>query len=196
MKLLLLAHIVALAFAASTTTMDMSGMETTMVMSSTSMAASTPSDTSPPYTITALPIVKNQTSCVFNCLIPIGLADSSGCDDVTENCACLSAPVDAESFFSTCIATVCGSSTSAYIASATSLYESYCMSVYGSASLAAATTSNVQADAAAASSTASSSSSSSATATGTKSGGALGRSVDRGLVGLSALTGLVVFALL
>ncbi|KUJ21303.1 uncharacterized protein LY89DRAFT_715524 [Mollisia scopiformis] len=157
--------------------MDMSGMSTTMDMSGTSttmaMSASTPVDTSPPYTITALPNVKNQTSCVFNCLIPIGLADSSGCDDVTENCACLSAPVDAESFFSTCIQTVCKSSTAAYIASATSLYENYCLSIYGSASLEAATTANILADASAAapSSTSASSSSASATAKSAASGG-------------------------
>ncbi|KAF4633689.1 hypothetical protein G7Y89_g4426 [Cudoniella acicularis] len=82
--------------------------------------------------ITALPAVKSQTSCVFNCLIPIGLADSSGCDDVTENCACLSAPSDVLEFFTNCIATVCQTNTAAFVSTATSLYESYCNSVYGS----------------------------------------------------------------
>ncbi|KAE8452081.1 hypothetical protein EG329_002247 [Mollisiaceae sp. DMI_Dod_QoI] len=194
MKLILLvSYLVSLALAASSTTMDMSGSETTMVMSSTAAdASSTPVDTSPPYTITALPAVKNQTSCVFNCLIPIGLADSSGCDDVTENCACLSAPVDAEAFFSTCIQTVCGSSTSAYLASATSLYESYCLSIYGSSSLAAATTANIQADASAASSASSSSSSASAT---TKSAAGLARAVDKFVVGTVAVGGFALFAL-
>jgi hypothetical protein len=71
-------------------------------------------------------------------MIPIGLADSSGCDNVTENCACLSAPADVLDFFTGCVETVCHSSTSAYIASATSLYESYCNSVYGTSSFSAA----------------------------------------------------------
>jgi len=66
-------------------------------------------------------------------MVPIGLADPSGCDDVTENCACLSAPADAIDFLTSCIATVCKSSTSEFAASATSLYDSYCNSVYGTA---------------------------------------------------------------
>jgi hypothetical protein len=119
-----------LALAASSTSMDMTGSMSTMSMST---AASSSTDTSPPYSITALPAVVSAPSCIFNCLIPIGLADPSGCDDVTENCACLSAPSDVLDFLTSCAATVCHSSTSAYGASATSLYESYCNSVYGTA---------------------------------------------------------------
>lgn len=111
------------------------------------------------YSITALPAVMSQPSCVFNCMIPIGLADSSGCDDVTNDCACLSAPVDAVDFLSTCIQTVCKSSTSEYFATASSLYNSYCQSIYGSAALVSAVSANSISDASAAAATSSSASS-------------------------------------
>jgi hypothetical protein len=134
MKLLAFIALDSLTLAASSTSTDMSGSLSTMSMSSSaSAAASTSVDTSPPYSITALPAVVSAPSCIFNCLIPIGLADSSGCDDVTENCACLSAPADALDFLTQCVQTVCKSSTSAFGASATSLYVSYCDSVYGTA---------------------------------------------------------------
>jgi hypothetical protein len=123
---------------------SMSGMN----MSPTSSSV----DNSPKYTITALPAVASQDSCVYNCLIPIGLADCSGCDDVTENCACLSAPIEAVAFLTDCVTSVCKSSTNAFASSATSLYESYCSSVYGSASLSAATVADKSADSAAAAS--------------------------------------------
>jgi hypothetical protein len=132
MKLLalLLLTFSPLALAAPSTSMDTSGSMSTMSMSA---AESSSADTSPSYTITALPAVISAPSCVFNCLVPIGLADPSGCDDVTENCACLSAPADILDFLTSCAETVCQGSTSAYAASATSLYESYCNSVYGTA---------------------------------------------------------------
>jgi hypothetical protein len=107
-----------------------------------------------PYTITALPAVSTQPSCIFNCLIPIGLADPSGCDDVNNECACLSAPADVLNVLTGCIETVCQSSTSAYAAVATSLYQSYCQSVFGAAQISAAYTAESAAAAASASSTA------------------------------------------
>lgn len=101
---------------------------------STSMAISAATTfSSPEYSITALPAVMSQPSCVFNCLIPIGLADPSGCNDVSNDCACLSAPSDALDVLTNCVQTVCQSSTSAYAATATSLYQSYCQSIYGTA---------------------------------------------------------------
>lgn len=121
----------SLALAASSTS---ASTLTSMTMSMTGSAAMTSStDNSPPYSITALPIVASAPACLRNCLIPIGLADPSGCDDVTENCACLSAPADVLDFLTNCIETVCPTSTSMFAASATSLYESYCNSVYGTA---------------------------------------------------------------
>ena len=128
MKLLALLLLIALSAAQSSTT---SSIATPAGVMSTSAAAST--STSPEYTITALPAVESQPSCVYNCLIPIGLADSSGCNDVTEDCACLSAPADALDFLTSCVETVCGSSTGVDAGVATSLYESYCNSVYGTA---------------------------------------------------------------
>ena len=105
-----------------------------MPAASTSMALSAAAtSSSPDYTITALPAAKSQSSCVYNCLLPIGLADPSGCDDISNDCACLSAPGDVLDFLTGCVETVCKSSTSAYAANATSLYESYCRSIYGSA---------------------------------------------------------------
>ena len=106
-----------------------------VVAASTSAAASAAAtSSSPAYSITALPAAISQPSCVYNCLIPIGLADPSGCDDVSNDCACLSAPNDVLDVLTGCVETVCKSSTSAYAATATSLYESYCQSIYGTAS--------------------------------------------------------------
>jgi len=96
--------------------------------------------------------VTSQPSCIFNCLIPIGLADPSGCDDVTNACACLSAPALALNVITECIKSVCMSSTSAYAGIATSLYESYCVSIYGTAEFTSAF--SAEAMAAASSSTA------------------------------------------
>ncbi|PMD46328.1 hypothetical protein L207DRAFT_507249 [Hyaloscypha variabilis F] len=115
----------SLALAASTTS--------TLASVSESAAATTTTDDSPEYSITALPAVVSAPACVFNCLFPGALNDPVGCDNVTNNCACLSAPANAIDFITGCIETVCASSTSAYAASATSLYESYCDSIYGTA---------------------------------------------------------------
>ena len=133
MKLLILSSLAALATAQSSTSSSMStGSMSSMSMSgSASMAAASVSTA--PYSITALPQVISQPSCVWNCLIPIGLADPSGCDDVTNECACLSAPSDVLDVLSGCIQTVCTDSKSAYAAVATSLYESYCTSAFGAA---------------------------------------------------------------
>lgn len=151
MKLLsLLTLVVGLVAAQSSTSSSMDMAMSGMSMSE-SAAAST--STSPDYTITALPAVQSAPSCVFNCLIPIGLADPSGCDDVSEDCACLSAPADVLNFLTECVNTVCpSSSSSAYGASATSLYGSYCQSVYGNATIAQAFSAESSADAAAAAS--------------------------------------------
>jgi hypothetical protein len=121
-------------------------------LTSSTASGSAPTSSSPPYSITALPQVVSQPSCIFNCLIPIGLADPSGCDDVTNDCACLSAPADVLDVLTGCVETVCKSSTSAYAAVVTSLYESYCKSIYGTAVF----TSAFSAEAAAAASSSSS----------------------------------------
>jgi hypothetical protein len=125
-----LALVVLTSAASSTSSMDMSVTGSSMSMT---MSAAMPTDTSGPYTITALPQVTSQPSCIFNCLIPIGLADPSGCDDVTEECACLSAPADVLDVLTGCIHTVCKSSLSAYASIAGSLYEGYCNSAFGTA---------------------------------------------------------------
>ena len=112
--------------------MSMSMMSSIPTATSMTMSA-TGNISAAEYTITALPAVQSQPSCIFNCLIPIGLADPSGCDDVTNECACLIAPDDALEVLTGCIQTVCQSSTSTYAIIATSLYESYCQSVFGAA---------------------------------------------------------------
>ncbi|KAM0805793.1 hypothetical protein BDR22DRAFT_884213 [Usnea florida] len=140
-----------------------------MPAASTSMAMSAAAtSSSPPYSITALPAVSSQPSCVYNCLIPIGLADPSGCDDVSNDCACLSAPNDVLDVLTGCVETVCKSSTSAYAKTATSLYESYCQSLYGTASFSQAF---VAESSAAASSSIAAAASSSIAAAKTASGG-------------------------
>ena len=106
----------------------------TAVANTLPITAASTTFSSPDYSITALSAVMSQPSCVYNCLIPIGLADPSGCDDVSNDCACLSAPNDVLDLLTGCIETVCRSSTSAYAVTATSLYESYCQSIYGTAS--------------------------------------------------------------
>ncbi|KAG0648922.1 hypothetical protein D0Z07_4918 [Hyphodiscus hymeniophilus] len=146
----------------STSSKGTSGPTSDISMSST--AASTP--TSPEYTITALPAVQSAPSCVFNCLIPIGLADPSGCDDVTEDCACLSAPADVLDFLTECVNTVCTSSTISFGASATRLYQSYCTSVYGTAAFNAAFAAESSADVAAAASSSIASAEASKTSSG------------------------------
>jgi hypothetical protein len=167
--LLIFLPFVALAIGQSSTSSEMSMSSMSSMSMSTNMAA--PNASSAEYSITALPAVTGQPSCIFNCLIPIGLADPSGCDDVTNECACLSAPSDVLDVLNGCIQTVCKSSTSAYAAVATGLYESYCQSVFGTAQFSQAFSS--EAAAAAASSTASSTTSESkstyatASATGT-----------------------------
>ena len=145
----------AITFVQAASSTSSNGTSTTSGVSMAGMnmsASSTSVDNSPPYSITALPAVVSQNPCVFNCLIPIGLADPTGCDDVTENCACLSAPIEAAGFLTDCVATVCKSSTDAFASTATSLYESYCLSVYGSASISAAVAADSSSDAAATSS--------------------------------------------
>lgn len=163
MKLLILSSLVSLAISQSSTSSDTS----TSSIASTATANVSAEE----YSITALPAVTGQPSCVFNCLIPIGVADPSGCDDVTNECACLNAPNDVLDVLTDCVQTVCKSSTSAYAAIVTGLYQSYCQSVFGSAQFSQAFSS--EAAAAAASSTASTTASTtatgkaSATATGT-----------------------------
>lgn len=133
MELLPLLLLLALAQAQTSPTAVPNSLP--ILASSTSAAASAAAtSSSPEYSITALPAVISQPSCVYNCLIPIGLADPSGCDDVSNDCACLSAPNDVLDVLTGCVETVCKSSTSAYAATATSLYESYCQSIYGTAS--------------------------------------------------------------
>lgn len=63
----------------------------------------------------------------------------------------MSAPADVLDVLTGCVETVCKSSTGAYAAVATSLYESYCNSIYGTAVF----TSAFSAEAAAAASTSS-----------------------------------------
>jgi hypothetical protein len=121
-------------------------------ITSVSTATASTNNSALEYSITALPAVINQTSCVFNCLIPIGLADPSGCDDITNDCACLSAPVDVMDALTSCIQTVCKSSTSQFADSATSLYSSYCVSVYGADPISSAISANSVSDASAAAS--------------------------------------------
>src|SRR5271154_1629285 len=118
--LLIFSSLITLAIGqSSTSSISSSSIITSAVTSSASNVSAAE------YTITALPAVIGQPSCIFNCLIPIGLADPSGCDDVTNECACLSAPSDVLDVLNNCIQTVCKSSTAAYAAVATSLYESY-----------------------------------------------------------------------
>ena len=183
MKSLIIATLATLAIAQSSTSAMTSESTSAMAISSMSaMTVSAPASISTAeYSITALPAVIAQANCVWNCLIPIGLADPSGCDDVTNECACLSAPADVLDVLTGCISTVCTESKSAYAASATSLYESYCTSAFGSMQFAMAFTAAASADAASSSmaaasassaSTAPSSGSASASATATGSSAA------------------------
>ena len=169
MKSLIHSALTALTIAqSSTAAMSMSMSNIASMATPTPIA---PSVSTAPYTITALPIVIAQPACVWNCLIPIGLADPSGCDDVTNECACLSAPADVLDVLTGCIETVCTESTNAFKASATSLYESYCTSAFGSVQFAMAFTAEESAAAAsstmAAVNTASAASASSASASAT-----------------------------
>lgn len=157
MKLLIFLSLIALAIGQSSTSSEISISSMSSMSMSTNMA--TPNVSAAEYTITALPAVIGQPSCIWNCLIPIGLADPSNCDDVTNECACLNAPNDVLDVLNGCIQTVCKSSTSAYAAVATGLYESYCVSVFGAAQFSQAFSSEA---AAAASSSASSAASASA----------------------------------
>jgi len=91
------------------------------------------------YSLTMLPAATAAAGCVFNCLTAAGLRGSSGCDfDLTNDCACLSAPAGSNDFLTSCVATVCKSSTDAAESTITSLYNSYCSSIYGPESLSAA----------------------------------------------------------
>jgi hypothetical protein len=87
-------------------------------------------------TLGSLDADETLPACVCNCLIPMGLADRSSCNDVT--CACLSASIEAVGFLTDCVAPLCKSSADAFASSATSLCDRYCFSVYGSASISAA----------------------------------------------------------
>jgi hypothetical protein len=170
MKLLIFLSLVALAIGQSSTSSEMSSSSISSMSVSTNMAV--PNASAAEYTITALPAVTGQPSCIFNCLIPIGLADPSGCDDVTNECACLNAPNDVLDVLNGCIQTVCKSSTSAYAAIATGLYESYCQSVFGTAQFSQAFSS----ESAAAAASAASSSAASASATKNATASATGTS--------------------
>ena len=137
------------------------------------MSTSTSTSSSPDYSITVLPVVASMQSsipCLYNCLVPIGLADPSGCNEVSNDCACLSAPAGAQQVITECINTVCNSSTSQYASTAVSLYQSYCSSAYPAALLSSATSAESVSDAQAAtmkssSTTASATTSASASAT-------------------------------
>ena len=171
MKVLGLSVLTSLAIAhSSDMSTSMSSSVPNSLPSSTDMsmsAAPSSSDTSPNYTITALPAVRSQPSCIYNCLIPVGLADPSGCDDVTNDCACLSAPADAMDALTDCANTVCKSSTSEYGASATSLFQSYCQSIYGPMSFSQAFLAESSADVSSSLAAAASSMSASLTASST-----------------------------
>jgi len=123
--------LLALAWAQTPSTAIPNTLVATPASTRMGMSASA---SSPEYSITALPAVMSQPSCVFNCMIPIGLANPSGCDDVTNDCACLSAPSGAEDVLTSCVQQVCKSSTDGYASTATSLYQSYCQNVYGTPS--------------------------------------------------------------
>ena len=143
------------------------------------MATSTSTSSSPDYSITAVPgVVSMQSSipCIYNCLIPIGLADPSGCDEVSNDCACLSAPAGAQQVISDCINTVCNSSTSQYASTAVSLYQSYCNSAYPASLLSSATSAESVSDAQAASSSTMTSTSTTASATTSASASATSKS--------------------
>ncbi|RHZ64898.1 uncharacterized protein CDV56_100873 [Aspergillus thermomutatus] len=193
-RVLVLCSLLSLGHAASSTTSSIGSgmvMSTEMPTSSmSSMATSTFNVSAAEYTITALPNVASQPACVFNCLIPIGLADPSNCDDVTNQCACLNAPVDAMSVLTDCVATVCKSSTSAYAAAATSLYESYCNSVFGTSQFSSA----VSAAATAATATTSAVSSTVAethSASATAKSGSVKRSPSLRAAGLCVIGGIL-----
>jgi hypothetical protein len=117
--------------------------------------------------------IQSSIPCIYNCLIPIGLADPSGCDVVDNDCACLSAPSGAQELITDCINTVCETSTSLYASMATSLYQSYCNGAYSadrlSSAISAESVSNAQVAASSTttsnSTTASATTSASATAT-------------------------------
>lgn len=164
MKILSLFLLLALTQAQTSPTAVPNGLPSPAASTSTAASAAATSS-SPEYSITALPAVISQPSCVYNCLIPIGLADPSGCDDVSNDCACLSAPNDVLDVLTGCVETVCKSSTSAYAATATSLYESYCQSIYGTASFSQAFV--AESSAAASSSAAAAKSASGGSTTGT-----------------------------
>jgi hypothetical protein len=109
------------------------------------------------YSLTMLPAASAAPGCVQNCLNDAGLRGSSGCDfDLTNDCACLSAPAGSNDFLTSCVATVCSASTAAAEAQIASLYNGYCSSIYGSASLAEASSAEASGNAAAAASSTSS----------------------------------------
>jgi len=164
MKAFILSFLVAVALAQGPINTSSAGGNSTATP-----AASTSS--SPDYTITAVPVVSALASaapCVFNCLNPIGLADPSGCDDVSNDCACLSAPLEALNAITECINTVCSTSTSSYASLATALYQSYCDVHYAASDLSSATAADSSSDAAAAASTSSAGASSAASKSGSK----------------------------
>jgi hypothetical protein len=115
--------------------------------------ATTVNNSAVSYSLTMLPAASAAPGCVFNCLNDAGLRGASGCDfDLTNDCACLSAPAGSNDFLTSCVATVCSSSTAAYETTIGSLYNSYCSSIYGSASLASASSAEASMNAAAAAS--------------------------------------------
>jgi CFEM domain len=121
------------------------------------------------YSLTALPVASSLPICVFNCLNDAGLRGVGGCDfDLTNDCACLDAAYGADDFLTSCVATVCTETASAgaYEAIATSVYNSYCLSLYGLSSISSASSSGVAAQESSAPSNASSATSPSSTKTG------------------------------
>lgn len=136
--------------AAATTTSTTPTQDSATLGATTTAPASAPSDTSGLYSIESLPAFKSLTaSCLQNCLLPIGLDEPTNCDDQTNDCACLSAPVEAQQAITDCLSTVCsgvsGSQLAGYASTATSLYLSYCSARYPAAALASATAADLSA---------------------------------------------------
>jgi hypothetical protein len=180
--------VVLLAFAAGAFATSSTSTSAAPASSATGSSSSTTVDTSGEYSLTADPAVLTAVPCVQNCLSPYQMDDPTNCDDVTNNCACLSAPAGVLSVIEGCIATVCtvSASVDAYSSSAQNLYTSYCKAHYNAAQLSSAASAEASSNsaAAAASSTESAGSSSSGmsgmTITGSSTGSSKGTSTATG----------------
>lgn len=140
----------SMATSKSAATATGTGTPTPMTSMTITASASVPSDTSGLYSLESLPAYLSLTvSCLQNCLLPIGLDEPTNCDTQTNDCACLSAPVEAQEAITSCLSTVCsgvsGSQLSAYASTATSLYLSYCSARYPASALASASSADLSA---------------------------------------------------